>query len=83
MTDIRGGITLVQESAVGVVDGVNDTFATSAKFIGGTLRVEQNGVKLLAGEDFTEAGDQAFVLVVPPEATLGYVDKVTVEYERK
>lgn len=83
MADIRGGTTLVQESATGSVNGINTTFNTTGKYISGTLRVEQNGVKLLVNEDFTEVDDQTFLLAVPPEATLGYVDKVTIEYERK
>lgn len=83
MADIRGGVTLVKEQATGVVDGVNLVFATQNRYISGTLRVELNGQYLLVGSDFSETTDNSFTMAEPPMNTLGYVDRVVVEYERK
>lgn len=83
MTDIRVGTVLKIEVAGGTVNGINTVFTTSKKYTSGTLRVELNGQKLIKGIDFTETTDQSFTLGTAPLNTLGYTDKVTVEYEQK
>lgn len=83
MTDIRVGAVLIIEQATGTVNGVNTVFSTSKKYTSGTLRVELNGQKLIKNIDFTETTDQVFTLADAPLNTLGYTDKVTVEYEQK
>ena len=83
MTDIRGGIVLVKEQAIGDVNGTNVLFNTSNRYISNTLRVELNGQKLLSGSDFFETTDNGFTMAEPPMNSLGYVDRVVVEYERK
>lgn len=83
MVDIRGGVAFVKEDALGAVDGLNVLFTTSKKYVGGTLRVELNGQKLVSGDDYSETTDQSFTMVEAPVNDLGYADKITVEYEQK
>lgn len=83
MADIRGGVALVREVATGTVDGTNLVFGTTKRYLSGTLSVELNGQKLIRGSDFVETTDMSFTMSDPPLDTLGYVDKLTVEYEQK
>jgi len=83
MVDIRGGVAFVKEEAAGAVDGINALFSTSKKYVAGTLRVELNGQKLVKDDDYSETTDQSFTMAVAPLDDLGYVDKITVEYEQK
>lgn len=83
MVDIRGGVAFVKEAATDVVNGVNTLFSTSKKYVAGTLRVDLNGQQLVKDSDYSETTDQTFTMINPPLDDLGYVDKVTVEYEQK
>lgn len=50
------------ELLTGVIDGVNQTFATSAPFVPGTTKLYVNTARMVLGVDYTESGDQAVVI---------------------
>lgn len=83
MVDIRAGILIVKELAVGSVDNSNTSFGTTHKYVALTLSVFINGQKLVKDDDYFETTDQSFSMVNPPLNDLGYTDKITVEYEQK
>lgn len=83
MVDIRGGLILIRENAIGSINSINTVFTTGHKYISGTLRVELNGQKLIKDDDFTETNSTTFTMVDAPINDLGYVDKLVVEYQQK
>lgn len=54
-----------KEEAVGVVDGVNDTFQTTQDYSAGTVVAYINGIAQLGT---TELGGKLFRLQAPPKA---------------
>ncbi|MGI0060368.1 MAG: hypothetical protein ACREBJ_11445 [Nitrosotalea sp.] len=81
--DIRIGTFTIAEGATGTVNGINTVFSSSNKYISGTIRVYLNGQRLIKDTDFTETTDQSFTLIDAPLNTLGYTDKIEIEYEQK
>ena len=82
MPDIRGGLLLKQEQAIGDVDSINVDFSTSKRYIPNTLSVYLNGQILTRGIDFIETTNQIFAMTNPPINTLNYTDIVMVEYQQ-
>jgi hypothetical protein len=82
MPDIRGGLLLRREHAIGTVDSHNKDFITTKRFIYGTLTVYLNGQILTRGVDFTEQSNQSFAMTDAPVDDLNYTDAVIVEYQQ-
>lgn len=78
---LKGGLLLYKESAIGFVDGHNDTYLSSFHFIPGTLRVHLNGLEQNSPEDYVELDTHTIQFVNPP---LGGIDSdvVTLTYQR-
>lgn len=83
MPDIRGGLLLKREQAVGLVDSSNRIFFTTKRYTSGTLAVYLNGQILTKDEDFTETTNQIFTMTNAPIDTLGYTDVIIVEYQQQ
>jgi len=83
MPDIRGGLLLKREQAIGTVDNINTNFSTSRKYISGTLEVQLNGQILIKDVDFSETSDTSFTMITPPSNDLDYTDVIMVEYQQK
>jgi hypothetical protein len=60
------GFDIFDEEAEGTIDGSNTGFATSAKYIPGTLQVIQNGVWMDKDTDYTESTTTSLEFNVAP-----------------
>jgi hypothetical protein len=83
MAEIRGGLALLRETAIGIVNSTNTVFTTSRRYISGTLKVELNGQVLVRDDDYTETTNQSFTMTMPPIDNLNYTDIVMVEYQQQ
>lgn len=81
MAILRGGIAIVQEEAIGTVNGLNDTFTTTSPFVLSTLKVALNGLVQLNPDDFIELTNQSFQLVQVPIGGLD-PDRIVVQYQK-
>jgi hypothetical protein len=56
------------QELIGVIDGINTVFSTSEKYLLGTTRIYQNGLRLKLGAefDYIEVDDQTIQFTEPP-----------------
>lgn len=66
MGELRGGLLLYREPAIGSIDGYNVTFLTSFPFISGTLQVLLNGLEQSSFTDYIEIDNSTIQFVNPP-----------------
>lgn len=69
---------VVYEVPSGVINGVNNTFATAFNFVAGSVRVFVEGVTLTIVDDFQTIGSNTIQLVTPPLAG----ESLTVTYTK-
>jgi len=67
---------VVGEVPTGVIDGSNMTYYTANSFMGGTLAVYLNGLRMKLGLDFNSAGVNSFLFAYAPVTG----DLLTVDY---
>ena len=81
MAVLRGGILIVNEEALGLINSVNKVFTTSAAFAASSLEVHLNGLVLLEGNDYTIVTSQSFEFTNAP-IDGSDPDVVVVSYQR-
>lgn len=81
MAELRGGLLLRTEEAIGTIDSVNKTFTTSFAYIPTTIRVFLNGLEQVSPDDYVEIDSTTIEFVNAPIGGSD-PDRVTVSYQR-
>ena len=81
MAEIRGGILIYREPAIGDVDSINTIFTSQYPFVPTTLRVFLNGLEQILMEDYDEIDNQTIQFVTPPVGGED-ADTVQLNYQR-
>jgi hypothetical protein len=63
VTKPRASLSIIKESAIGTIDGSNDSFTTSRNFLTGTLSVFYRGLREF---NITPLGGNSFRMPIPP-----------------
>ena len=82
---LQGGVTttevVVDETAIGSINGSNKVFTTTDDYIAASLTVFLNGIQQAKPGDYSETSINSFTFVNAP-LSIGSSDTVTIRYVR-